>query len=64
MILEILENNSGATYYIANLIKRDYPQWDRRTSQVLSLMKKLEKLDKVRRYNNSYARQLSWRIRE
>jgi len=62
MVLNILENNSGATYYIANLIKNVYPEWERETSKVLSILKKLETINKIKRYDTSYKRQLSWKI--
>jgi hypothetical protein len=62
MILQILKSNSGATYYIANLIKKEFKEWERKTSKVLYLLKKLERENKVERYETSYQRQISWKI--
>ncbi len=62
MVLTVMNKNSGATYYIANLVKNMFPDWNRKTPRVLYLLKKLEKDGVVERYESSYVRQISWRI--
>ena len=61
-VLEIVKKNSGATYYIANLIKNKYPNWDRNVREVRQLLKELKNRGYIENYETCYKRQLSWRI--
>jgi len=63
-VLEAVQERSGATYYIANLIKNKIENWERDVSEVRKYLKILKEKGYVENYETSYKRQLSWRIIE
>lgn len=63
-VLEIVQENSGATYYIATLVKNKYPNWERNVTEIRNLLKDLRDRGHIENYETCYKRQLSWRIRK
>lgn len=60
-VFEVVKMNPGATYYIANLLKLKYPDWERNVTEVRKILKMLKDRGYVDNYETSYKRQLSWK---
>lgn len=60
-VLEIVKENSGATYYIANLLQNKFNTWERDVNEVRKHLINLRDSGLIENYPTSYKRQLSWR---
>ena len=60
-VLEVVKENSGATYYIANLLQNKFNTWERDVNEVRKHLITLRDSGYIENYPTSYKRQLSWR---